>query len=688
MFSPDKIRNVAIIAHGDAGKTSLVEAMLFRCGLIKRLGRVDKGTTLCDYDPEEIKRRITIGTSIVPVRWKEAKINILDTPGYADFCGDVAGALRAVDGAVVVICGVSGVEVGTQRVWQYADEQKLPRLVFINKLDKEHADFEQVLAQAKERLSTKIIPIQLPIGQATAFRGVLDLIEMKAFTYPEEKLTEIPLPNEISDKASKYREGLIEAIAETDDALLEKYLEGQGLDREDIRKGLRLATVRSTIIPLLCGSALADQGTELLLDGIVDFLPSPIDRDQVRGINPVNKAEEVRSPSLEEPFSALVFKSVVEPHVGELNFFRVWSGTVTSGQDVYNAIRGAKERIGQLIFMEGKNRREISKVGCGDIAAVVKLKGTKTSDTLCDIKNPITLDSISFPEPMISLAIKPRTKKDQERLTDSLSQLAEEDPTLTYHMEHEFGQMVISGMGELQLEVVVARLKESFGVDVEIERPQVPYRESIKGRAKAQGKYKKQTGGRGQYGDTRLEVEPLPRDEGFEFVNKIFGGAIPSKYIPAVEKGVREALAEGVLAGYPVVDVKVTLYDGSFHQVDSSDLAFKIAGSLAVKKCISEAQPVLLEPITNIEVVAPERYMGDVNGDLNGRRGRIIGIEAHGNKQLIKAQVPLAEMYKYATDLKSLTHGSGTYSMKFSHYEEVPTRVSQEIIAQRRKEKS
>lgn len=642
MISPDQIRNLAIIAHQDAGKTSLVEAMLFRCGVINRLGRIDRGTTLCDYDPEEIKRGITISTSIAPLQWKETKINVLDTPGYADFCGDVVGALRAVEGVIVVICGVSGVEVGTQRVWQYADKQKLPRLIFVNKLDKEHADFEGVLAQARKLLSSKIIPIQLPLGQAGTFRGVVDLIETT-------------------------EEGLIEAVAETDDALLEKYLEGEGLSKEDLRSGLREATIRGAIIPLLCGSALADQGTELLLDTIKDLLPSPPDKSQ-------------------EPFSALVFKSLVEPHVGELNFFRVWSGTAASGQDIYNATRGAKERIGQLVQLEGKNRKEISRVGCGDIVAGVKLKVTKTSDTLCDPKNPIILDPINFPEPIISLAIKPKTKKDQERLTDSLGQLAEEDPTLTYHMEHEFGQMVIAGMGELQLEVVVARLAERFGVEVEIERPRVAYRETIRGRAKAQGKYKKQTGGRGQYGDARLEVEPLPRGEGFEFVNKIFGGAIPSKYIPAVEKGLRGALAEGVLARYPVVDIKVTLYDGSFHQVDSSDLAFKIAGSLAVKKCVLDAQPVLLEPIMNVEVVAPEKYMGEVNGDLNGRRGRIIGIEAAGDRQLIRAQVPLAEMYKYATDLKSFTHGSGTYSMKFSHYEEVPTKISQQIIAAPRKE--
>ncbi|MBA7605897.1 Elongation factor G [subsurface metagenome] len=586
---------------------------------------------------------------------------------------------------VLILSAPSGVEVGTEKVWDQAQQSCLPSLIFINKMDKENANFRNSLNLSQERLSPKVTPLQIPIGEGSSFKGIVDLLKNKTYIYSQGKVEEGDIPDELKEEAGNLREKLIESIAESDDALLEKYLESGSLSEEEIKKGLKKAITTRSIIPLLCGSALRDMGTEALLDTVVNSLPSPVDRGEIKGVNPKNEEEEKRAPDESRAFSALVFKTRVEPHVGQMNFFRVYSGKISSGQEVYNATSQNRERMGQLVITQGREQKKVSEVRVGDMIAALKLKYTNTGDTLCDPSRPIILEGPRFPEPIISLALKPSSKKDQEKLSTALRELVSEDPTLNWHMEHEFGEAIISGMGELHLEVLIGRLKRKFGVEVVLGKPRIAYRETIRAKTKAQGKYKKQTGGRGQYGDCRIEIEPLELGKGFEFVNDIFGGAIPAKYIPSVEKGVQQAIAKGVLAGYPVVDIKVTLYDGSFHEVDSSDIAFKIAGSLAFKKAVQEAKPVLLEPVMSIEVLAPEEYMGDLNGDLNSRRGRIMGIEAKGRNQIIKAQVPLAEMYKYATSLKSITHGQGTYSMKFSHYEEVPSRIAQEIIAQSKK---
>lgn len=685
MTEIERIRNIAFVGHGGCGKTSLVEAIAYHAKITTRIGRVDDGTTICDSDQDERERKVSIGASLLSCPWKEHKINLIDTPGYADFFGEVVGALRVVDSVVLVLSSLSGVEVGTEKVWEEAQQYNLPSLIFINKMDKENANFRNSLNSAKERLNSKVTPLQIPMGEGASFKGMVDLLRNKAYIYSQGKMEEGDIPDELCAEAKNLREGLIESITESDDALLEKYLEIGSLSEEEVRRGLKRAVATRSIIPLLYGSALKDMGTELLLDTIMDSLPSPADRGEIKGVNPKNKEEEKRGIEESQAFSSLVFKTKIESHVGQMNFFRVYSGKVSSGEEVYNATSQNRERMGQLVITQGREQRKISEVGAGDMAAALKLRYTSTGDTLCSPSQPIILPGPRFPEPMISLALKPSSKKDQEKLSPALGELVSEDPTLNWHMEHEFGEAIISGMGELHLEVLIDRLKRKFGVEVVLGKPRIAYRETIRAKAKAQGKYKKQTGGRGQYGDCRIEIEPLELGKGFEFVNDIFGGALPAKYIPSVEKGVREAIAKGALAGYPVVDVRVRLYDGSFHEVDSSDIAFKIAGSLAFKKAAQEAKPVLLEPVMSVEVMAPEEYMGDLNGDLNSRRGRIMGIEAKGKNQIIKAQVPLAEMYKYATSLKSITHGQGAYGMKLSHYEEVPGRISQEIIAQSKK---
>ncbi len=685
MAEIDKIRNIALIGHGGCGKTSLAEAIAHHCKITTRIGRVDDGTTICDSDQDERARKISIGASLLSCPWSDYKINLIDTPGYADFFGEVVGALRVVDSVILVLSAPSGVEVGTEKVWDQAQQYSLSSIIFINKMDKENANFRNSLNLSRERLSPKVTPIQIPIGEGSSFKGIVDLLKNKAYIYSQGKIEEGDVPDELKEEAGNLREKLIESIAESDDTLLEKYLESGSLSEKEIKKGLKKAIAARSIIPLLCGSALRDMGIELLLDTVGDSLPSPVDRGEIKGINPKNEEEEKRAPDESQAFSALVFKTRVEPHVGQMNFFRVYSGKVSSGEEVYNTISQNRERMGQLVIVQGREQKKVSEVRAGDMAIALKLKHTNTGDTLCSPPRPIILEPPKFPESIISLAMKPSSKKDQERLSTALGELVSEDPTLNWHMEHEFGEAIISGMGELHLEILIERLKKKFGVEVVLGKPRIAYRETIRAKAKAQGKYKKQTGGRGQYGDCRIEIEPLESGKGFEFVNDIFGGAIPAKYIPSVEKGVREAIAKGALAGYPVMDVKVTLCDGSFHEVDSSDIAFKIAGSMAFKKAVQEAKPVLLEPVMSIEVMAPEEYMGDLNGDLNSRRGRIMGIEAKGKNQAIKAQVPLSEMYKYATSLKSITHGQGAYSMKFSHYEEVPSRLAQEIMAQAKK---
>jgi elongation factor G len=685
-----QLRNVGLISHGGAGKTTLTEAMLFNSGATDRLGRVDDGSSVVDYDPDEIKRKITINAALAPCHWQKHKINLIDTPGYADFVGDVRGTLRVVDGAVVLICAVSGVEVHTEKVWQFADEYNLPRLVFINKLDRENANFAKALAQVQEQLSNRAVAVQLPIGSEENFRGVIDLVNMKAILYDPKKgkdFTVEEIPADMQAEAESYREKLIEAVAETDDELVMKYLEGEALTNEEITTGLRIGTLDGSIIPVLCGSALANVGIQPLMDAIIACLPSPEDVEAIVGTDVKTGEEITLEPSEEGPLAALVFKTMADPFVGKLTYFRVYSGVFNSDTQVYNVNKGKMERVGQLFIPRGKQQEGVERVVAGDIGAVAKLQETSTGDTLGEKDNPIQLPPIEFPRPSYSLALVAKSQGDEDKLGTGLARLVEEDPTLTVEKRTETRELILSGMGDVHLEVTIDRLKRKFGVEVETETPKVPYRETIRKSVKVEGKHKKQTGGHGQYGHVWIEMEPLPEGEGFVFEETIFGGAVPKQYIPAVEKGIREAMEEGVLAGYPVVDFKVNLYDGSYHTVDSSELAFKIAAIQAFRKAMEQANPVLLEPIMNLEVLVPEAYMGDVIGDLNSKRGRILGMEPKGSMQLIKAQVPLAELSKYAIDLRSLTQGRGSFEMSFDHYEEVPARTAEAIIAQAQKEK-
>lgn len=683
------IRNVAIVSQAGSGKTTLAEALIYNAGVTDRLGKVDEGTSNVDFDPEEVERRVTINTKILPCEWKDCKVNLLDTPGYGEFIGEVEGTVRVVDGMVVVIDAPGGIDPHLERVYRCGEKYHLPGIAFINKMDKEGADFKKTLAILNETLGKKFLPLQIPLGEEKNFRGVIDLLQMKARIYQREsgKFKEEPIPEGEGGVVEELRETLVEAVAEMEDALVEKYLEGEEISPQELVRAMKKGVMEGKFIPTLCGSALLNMGCDSLLDSIVGYLPSPQEVGKFRGKNPRNNEDEEREATEKGPFVALVFKTISEPHLGALSLFRVYGGAITSGTEVYNSTKGQKEKIGQLFTLQGRHRREVGKVVAGDIAGVAKLRVTTTGDTLCDASKPLILEGAEFSKPMLSLAVKPRTRKDEEKLTSSLNQLVQEDPTLEYHVDKEFGQTILSGMGELHLDILINRLKKRFGVEVDVERPRVAYRETIRSTSKAQGKYKRQSGGRGQYGDCWLELEPLPRGQGYEFVSKIVGGAIPSRFIPAVEKGVKEAMKEGVVAGYPVTDMKITVCDGSFHPVDSSDIAFQIAGSMAFKKGMEAARPVLLEPIVLVEVIVPPEYLGEVNGDLNSRRGRIVGIENRGGKQVIKAQVPLAEMFRYASDLKSMTRGSGIYSMEFSHYEEVPEHISKKIIAESSKTK-
>lgn len=675
-----KVRTVAIVAHGGSGKTSLTEAMLFDSGATTRLGKVEDGTTTTDYDPDEIRRKISLSLSLAPCQWQGYKINLIDTPGFADFIGEVRSALRVADGGVVVLSAVSGVEVQSEIVWRYTQEKNLPKLIFINKMDRENADFDKVLEMARQLLGSAPIAAQIPLGAAETFKGVVDLVKMKAIVFSDSKQQEQEIPAELEDQARAYREKLIEAAAESDDELLEKYLEGTELTEDEIKKGLRAATLKGNLVPIFCGSANKNIGVPPLLDAIIHYLPSPLDRPETTGVNLKTQQEETRKAEADEPFSGLVFKTMVDPYIGKLNFFRVYSGTLTSDSQIDNSTKDRLERIGQIFIMHGKRQEQTTEVGPGDIAAVARLQETATGDTLSNPNHPIVLTPVEFPSPVISAAIEPKTKGDEDKLSSSLHKLTEEDPTLAVRRDHEIKQTIVSGMGETHLEIITERLKRKFDVEARLEKPKIPYKETILSSAKAQGKYKKQSGGRGQYGDAWVEVEPLERGKGFEFVNKIFGGAIPRQYIPAVEKGVKEGLEEGLVAGYPVVDVKVTLYDGTYHQVDSSEMAFKIAGSMAFRNATSQANPVLLEPVMNVEVVVPENYLGDIMGDLNSKRGKILGMEPVGEHyQSIKALLPLAEISKYANDLRSITQGRGTFKMEFSHYEQVPAHLSQKL---------
>ncbi len=689
-YATNYLRNVCLISHGGAGKTSIAEAMLFDAGMVNRMGKVEDENTVTDYDPEEKKRKISINAALAPCEWKGYKINVIDTPGYFDFVGEVKSGLRVSDGAVVVVCAVSGIEVGTEQVWKYADDYEMPRVVFINKVDRENANFFKVLDDLREKFGQNIVPFQLPIGQEEDFKGAVDLVAMKGMLFEGKSQKETDIPEELQEHIDKYREMIIEAVAESDDELLMKYLEGEELTDEEIKTGLRDGVLNGKIVPVLCGSAAKNMGIQPLMDTIINYLPSPADRPSVTGKVPESEETVERKADVNEPFAALVFKTMADPYVGKLSLFRVYSGSLKSDSIVYNSSKDKEEKIGQLFVMRGKEQINVSKVEAGDLAAVAKLQHTTTSDTLCDKNHPIVLKPINFPRPVVAASAEPKSEGDEEKISTGLARLAEEDPTFEVYKDTEAGQTIIKGIGDLHLEVIINKLAKKFGTEVELGKPKIHYRETIKTTAKSEYKHKKQTGGRGQYGHVFLELEPLNNyneEEGYEFVDKIFGGAVPKTYIPAVEKGVRETMKQGVLAGYPMVGIRVTLYDGSYHSVDSSEMAFKIAASMAFKKGALEAQPVLLEPIMNVEVVVPEEYMGDVIGDLNKKRGKILGMDPKNGMQVIKAQVPEAEMYRYATDLRSMTQGRGTFTSSFSHYEEVPPQVSEKIIEEARKAK-
>ncbi len=681
-YASEDIRNVALISHGSAGKTSLTEALLFTSGTINRQGKIESGNTTTDYDPDETKKQVTINTSLAPLEWDDVKINLLDTPGYFDFIGDVLGALRVADSAVVVVCAASGVEVGTEKVWGYADDFDLPRLVAINKLDRENADYDGTLEQLRTKFGPSVAPLQMPIGQEADFKGVVDLIQQKALIFSDDgkKIEEKEIPGDLSAQAEELREKLVEAIAEADDELLEKYLEGGELSDEEINKGLRQGVLTGKTIPVLCCASTSNFGTQPLLDLIKRYLPTPLDKGEIKGFKPGTEEEVSRKLSPDEPLSAFVFKTMADPYVGRINYYRVYSGTVSPDSQVYNSTQDITERFGQVFSMRGKNQIPLEEVVTGDIACVAKLQKTITGDTLSDKENPIQFPELQFPEPVISFAVAPKTKGDEDKVGSGLSRFLEEDPTFTMERKVETKETVISGMGELHLDIIVNRLAQKFGVDVELSTPKVPYKETIKGQTKVEGKHKKQSGGRGQFGHVYIEMEPSEQDQGLVFENKIFGGAVPKQYVPAVEKGILEAMEEGVIAGYPVVDILVRLVDGSYHTVDSSEMAFKVAGAQAFRKGMEQADPVLLEPIMDVEVIVPEEYMGDIMGDLNSKRGRIQGMEPEGEVQKIRAQVPMAEMFKYSIDLRSMTQGRGFFSATFSHYDEVPGNVAEQII--------
>ncbi len=688
-IEPDKVRTFSVVAHTGAGKTSLVEAMLYTAGVIDRMGSTEAGNTVMDYEPEEIDRKISITSAVGYCDWKGFRYNIIDTPGFLNFIEDTRGCLRASDGALLIVSAISGVKAETEKIWKYACEYELPRLVFVNKLDKENASFERALADIEKSFEVEPIPLNVPIGEGEAFAGVVDLVTMKAYSYSDGKAQERDLPDEPS--IQEYRKKLVEKIAEVDDALIEKYLEGEDLTEEELLKGIKEGSLTRRFLPVVCGVATANAGVELLMDAIGLCLPSPEEMARIRplvGTNPKDQSEVRREPKPDEPFSGYVFKTISDPFAGKLTVIRVYSGTLKADSNVYNASTGTKERVGQVSYLLGKKQVPTQAATVGEIVVVAKLKNTNTGDTLCDESAPIVYEKVHFAEPIISYAIAPKSKGDEEKISAGLQKLLEEDPTLKFHRDEESNEMILSGMGQLHIEVALQRLKRKFGVEVDLQTPKVPYRETIKARAKAQGKYKKQTGGRGQYGDCWIEIEPLPRGTGFEFVDKIVGGAIPRQYIPAVEKGIKEALKGGILAGYPMVDLRVTLFDGSYHSVDSSEMAFKIAGSLAIKKAAMEAKPVLLEPVMKVEVITPEDALGAVIGDLNARRGRVQGMEPQaGGNQKVMALVPMAEMLTYANQLHSLTSGRGIYTMEFSHYEEVPSHIAQKIIEQRQKDK-
>ena len=683
-FPLEKIRNIGIMAHIDAGKTTTTERILFYTGKTHKIGEVHDGAATMDWMVQEQERGITITSAATTCHWKDHSINIIDTPGHVDFTVEVERSLRVLDGSVAVFSAKGGVEPQSETVWRQAEEYNVPRIAYVNKMDTTGADFFNVIQMMKDRLGANAVAIQIPMGAEDSFVGLVDLVEMQAIIYGDKlgKDEEFePIPEEYVEQAQKYRQILLEAIVESDDNLMEKYLEGEDLTKEEIKGAIRKMTCQCKLFPVTCGSSYKNKGVQPLLDAIIDYMPSPLDVPAIKGTNPETGEEEERPSDDNAPFAALAFKIATDPYVGRLAFFRVYSGTLSAGSYVYNANKEKRERIGRILRMHSNHRTEINDVYAGDIAAAVGLKDTGTGDTLCDEKAPIILESMVFPEPVISVAIEPKTKADQEKMGIALSKLAEEDPTFRVRTDPESSQTIISGMGELHLDIIVDRLKREFHVDCTVGNPQVAYRETIRKEVESQGKFVRQSGGKGQYGDCWLKLTPLQPGEGFKFENKIVGGAIPKEYIAPVEAGVKEAMENGVVAGYPMVDIGVTVFDGSYHEVDSSEMAFKIAGSMGFKNGAMKANPVLLEPYMKVEVTIPEEYMGDVSGDLNSRRGRIEGMEARSGAQVITAYVPLSEMFGYATDLRSKTQGRGNYSMAVDHYEEVPKNIAEAIIA-------
>jgi elongation factor G len=682
-----KLRNVGVVGHGGVGKTSLVESLLFTAGGLSRLGKVDDGTTTTDFDPDEIKRKISINTAVAYCDWKGHRVNLVDTPGYGDFIADARAALRVVEAAVVVVDAVAGVQVQTEKVWKFASEYELPRAIVVNRLDRERADFFRTLDSLTRRLKGRIVPLHVPVGEEAGFKGYVDLAKMKAFVYADGKSTETDVPADLAERAREWREKLVEAAAETDDELLTKYLEEGALDEASMLKALKSGIAEGKIVPVLCACATRTVGSHPLLDMIVQEFPSPADRAEVAGTDVRAKQAATRAIDAKAPPVALVFKTLQDPHIGKLSLFRVMSGTVKADSTLLNPARGARERMGHVAWLQGKTQKPVTDLGPGEIGVAQKLKETLTGDTLADEAQPFELPRITFPEAAISFAIQPKSRGDEDKISTALARIAEEDPTVHHHFDPETKQLLISGVGNLHVEMTVERMKRKYNVDVTLLPPRIPYKETVKGRAEGQGKYKKQTGGRGQYGDTWLRVEPLARGGGFEFVDDIFGGAVPRNFIPSVEKGVRDCMKKGILAGYPVVDMKVTLYDGSYHDVDSSDMAFQIAASMGLQKVFMDAHPILLEPVMNVEVTTPADHAGDVIGDLNSRRGRIVGMEPAGETAVVRASVPMSEMLTYEPSLRSMTGGRGGYSMEFSHYEEVPSFIADKVVKEAKTEK-
>ncbi|AJE03458.1 elongation factor G [Geobacter pickeringii] len=684
-YDTAKLRNLGIVAHGGAGKTSLTEAILYTAGMIDRLGRVDDGTSTMDFEPEEIKRKITITSSLDHCEWNGYSLHIVDTPGYGNFIADTRACMRALGGCVVILSAISGVKVQTEEVWEWANEFELPRIAFVNKMDREYANFLRAIDDMEKSLKARGVAVQMPLGAAETFEGVIDLIQMKAYRYAKDgsgKFTVEDIPAADRAEAQRLRDIMVETAAEAYDKLTEKYLETGELTEEEILDGLRVGALRYTFTPVFCGSATLNIGVHHLLDYICHCLPSPLDRGAVVGANPKTGDLEERAPDESAPFSALVFKTTSDPYTGKISIFRVYSGTLNADSTIYNPVRDCEERIGQIYELEGKKQKAIKQAVAGDIVAVSKLKETLTGDTLCDREKAIVYEPAKSLQPVISYAIQPKTKNDEDKIHGALQRLIEEDQTIQVRRDDKTRELILSGMGQVHLEVTIEKLKRKFNVDVEMKTPKVPYLETFKASVKAQGKYKKQSGGRGQYGDCWVEFSPLARGEGFQFEDRIVGGVIPRQYIPAVEKGIADASLEGFLAGYPLVDFKAAVYDGSFHTVDSSEMAFKVAGSMAFKKAMESAKVVLLEPMMNLKVTVPEETMGDVIGDLNSRRGKVVGVEPKANSQIIRAVVPMAEVLSYANDLKSMTSDRGLFTMEFSHYEEVPSHLSQKVIAE------